>query len=272
MLPFIVHCDANGFGIGAVLTQETDGVKKVICYLSRSLTKNERNFSTTERECLAVVWSIEKLRSYLEGSKFVVITDHSSLLWLNKLKDPTGSLARWAVRLQQFTFEIKHRKGREHVVPDALSRSVPILDEISTENGISDRWLDKLRLKIESSPEKFPLFKIENQQVLKRVRSRWLEEEKWLIIPPTRSRKEILRQYHDVAQAGHSGIFKTLCRVRQKYYWPKMKNFIAAYVNSCPICQQYKVEQKNKRGKLLRHENVTKPWETICMDFMGPFP
>lgn len=106
---FVVHCDASGYGIGAVLTQVIEGEEMVICYLSRSLSRNERNYSTTERECLAVIWSIEKLRPYLEGTKFTIITDHGSLVWLNNLKDLTGRLARWAVRLQQFQFDIVHR-------------------------------------------------------------------------------------------------------------------------------------------------------------------
>ncbi|KAG5892588.1 hypothetical protein JTB14_036796 [Gonioctena quinquepunctata] len=116
-LPFVLQTDASAFGLGAVLSQTRGDEDMVICYLSRSLTKQEHNFSTT------VLWAVEKLRPYLEGIPFRVITDHYSLVWLQNLKDPVGRLARWAVRMQQYDFKIIHRKGKDHVVPDALSRS-----------------------------------------------------------------------------------------------------------------------------------------------------
>ena len=70
-LPFVIQTDASAYGIGGVLTQNhPDLGERVVCYLSRSLTKQERKYSTTERECLAVLWSIEKLRPYIEGTHF----------------------------------------------------------------------------------------------------------------------------------------------------------------------------------------------------------
>lgn len=98
-LPFTIQTDASGYGIGAVLTQNHEDGEKVICYISKGLTKAERKYSTTERECLAVLFAIEKLRPYIEGTKFTVVTDHYSLKWLNSIKDPVGRIARWAVRL-----------------------------------------------------------------------------------------------------------------------------------------------------------------------------
>ena len=74
------------------------------------------------KECLALVWVIKKLRLYLEGYKFQVITDHSALRWLQHLKKPRGWLARWALELQQWDLRIEHRKGAMHRVPDALSK------------------------------------------------------------------------------------------------------------------------------------------------------
>ncbi|KMQ83753.1 reverse ribonuclease integrase, partial [Lasius niger] len=121
-LPFVLQTDASSVGIGAVLTQETEGVEQVIAFASRALSEAERKYATTEQECLAVVWAIKKFRPYLEGYQFRVITDHSSLRWLHNLKNPTGRLARWALELLEYDYTIEHRKGALHHVPDALSR------------------------------------------------------------------------------------------------------------------------------------------------------
>ncbi|KAH0821183.1 hypothetical protein GEV33_001608 [Tenebrio molitor] len=120
--PFVIQTDASDTGLGAVLTQDLDGDERVIAYASRSLTKAERNYSVTERECLAVLFALEKFRPYVEGTHFTIVTDHYSLLWLNRMKDPAGKLARWSVKLNQFSFDLVHRKGKLNVVPDALSR------------------------------------------------------------------------------------------------------------------------------------------------------
>lgn len=94
----------------------------VIAYASRLLTDQESKYSTTEKECLALVWAVRKFKPYLEGYHFVAITDHVALSWLMKLREPSGRLARWVMELQQHDFEIKYRKGTLNRVADALSR------------------------------------------------------------------------------------------------------------------------------------------------------
>jgi hypothetical protein len=81
--PFIIQCDASDTGLGGVITQNIKGNERVIAYASRTLSGTERNYSVTERECLAVVFCIEKFCPYVEGTHFTVLTDHYSLLWLN---------------------------------------------------------------------------------------------------------------------------------------------------------------------------------------------
>ncbi|GBM51656.1 Retrovirus-related Pol polyprotein from transposon 297 [Araneus ventricosus] len=119
---FILDTDASNEGIGAVLSQNTGNEERVITYFSKSLGKPERNYCVTRKELLAIVKSIEHFHHYLYGQKFLLRTDHASLRWLLNFKEPEGQIARWIQRLQEYDFEIQHRKGTSHGNADALSR------------------------------------------------------------------------------------------------------------------------------------------------------
>lgn len=284
-LPFVIQTDASAYGIGAVLTQNCPDLgERVICYLSRSLTKQERKYTTTERECLAVLWSIERLRPYVEGTHFTVVTDHWSLCWLNNLKDPTGRLARWAIRLQQYSFDLVHRKGKEHVVPDMLSRSVPIMEPIDIKrtnpelsaNQITDRWYSNMLTKIQTDPLHYPNWRIVGSILYKYVEHKFPdlseEDDNWKRVIPKEERKEILFKCHDDPCAGHPGIFKTFKRVSQFYYWPKMKADISKYVRNCKVCCQNKPEQKKPAGLFVPNRVPNKPFKVVSCDLIGPLP
>ena len=99
---FILQCDASDVGIGATLMQCIDGVNHPIAFASRKLLDCERPYSTIERECLSVTWSIQKYQNYLFGREFVLEVDHAPLQYLQKAQFQNSRLMRWALALQQY--------------------------------------------------------------------------------------------------------------------------------------------------------------------------
>ena len=122
-LPFVVATDASDTGLGAILYNEGDGEKLPIVYLSRKLLPREQNYGVVEKECLAVIWAVQKLNEYLMGREFIIETDHAPLLFLNRTKTENGRLMRWALLLSQYRFTIRSIPGRDNHGPDFLSRS-----------------------------------------------------------------------------------------------------------------------------------------------------
>ncbi|GBG69670.1 hypothetical protein CBR_g4501 [Chara braunii] len=120
---FILITDWQPEAISAILAQKgNDGREHVIKYTSRTVSDERRNDSTPQGECYAVVWGIQHFHQYLYGQKFRLVTDHEPLLALKKLTNYTGMIGRWAVRLQEYDFDIVHRKTERHDNADGLTR------------------------------------------------------------------------------------------------------------------------------------------------------
>jgi hypothetical protein len=112
--PFILYCDASDLAIGAVLSRMHAGVERIVYCASHTLNKALRNYTTSERECLAIVWGCSSFRHYLMNNAFTIRTDHSALQWLHSMKDPHGRIGRWVLALQQFSYDVVHRPGTKH--------------------------------------------------------------------------------------------------------------------------------------------------------------
>lgn len=119
---FILTTDASINAIGAVLSQGEISKDLPIAYASRTLNKAESNYSTIERELLAIVWAVKHFRPYLFGRKFKIVTDHKPLTWLFSIKDPGSRLVRWRLKLEEYEYEVIYKAGKNNTNADALSR------------------------------------------------------------------------------------------------------------------------------------------------------
>nr|GEU82821.1 reverse transcriptase domain-containing protein [Tanacetum cinerariifolium] len=120
--PFELMCDASDFSVGAVLGQRIEKHFRLIHYASKTMTQAETNYTTTEKEMLAVVYAFEKFHSYLIINKSIIYTDHSALKYLFSKKDAKARLLRWVLLLQEFDFKVIDTKGAENYAADHLSR------------------------------------------------------------------------------------------------------------------------------------------------------
>ncbi|KAG6449370.1 hypothetical protein O3G_MSEX006038 [Manduca sexta] len=289
--PFLLRTDASNYAIGASLLQGDGNDERPIEYASRLLTSAERNYTTTEREALAVVWAVDKFRGYIDGHTCIVKSDHQPLRWLLTLKTPSGRLIRWALKLQSYDLRIEYAPGKVNVLADTLSR--PVCEDVST--SVYSVTLDLPHV----SAADLRTAQLEDPDVLKIIRdleaddelasNRWLErgymmsqgilyrydpdgdsEEIQLVVPVSK-REEILKEFHDSPTAGHQGVTRTLNRLRERYFFPGMRRFVAGYLKNCIDCQRYKATNQKPSG-LLQTPVLQQRSEVLAVDLFGPLP
>ncbi|KAK8713476.1 hypothetical protein V6N13_148692 [Hibiscus sabdariffa] len=258
--PFELMCDASDHAVGAALGQRRGKLFHVIYYASLTLNEAQINYTTTEKELLAVVFAFEKFRSYLIGTKVIVHTDHSAIKYLVTKKDAKPRLIRWILLLQEFDLEVKDRKGTENQVADHLSRldnphnqdrNVEISDSFPDEkilfattipwyadivnflvNGIVPPDLSSQGRKKFRHDAKFfywnepYLFKQCADQVLRRC-------------VPEEEQKDIMYHCHAASCGGHFGGNRTAAKILQSgFYWPTLFKDAHAFAKVCDRCQR----------------------------------
>ena len=119
---FTLRTDASDAGVGAVLLQDDEGKKFPVAYASKKLLPRERAYSTIEKECLAVVWAVQKFEPYLYWREFVLEVDHEPLRSMKRGKVANGRVMRWALALQPYQYRVEAIKGTDNVGAEYLSR------------------------------------------------------------------------------------------------------------------------------------------------------
>jgi hypothetical protein len=140
--PFILATDASQSATGAILSQMRHNKVVVIAYGGRKFSAAEMKYTTTERECLAVIAGLKEFEPYIRGKQIKILTDHAALKWILTQKQPPGRLARWLAYMQSFNFVVEHRPGHKIPHADCISRQI---NDNSTNN---DKYFDQPTLEI----------------------------------------------------------------------------------------------------------------------------
>ena len=272
--PFDIHTDASDRQLGAVISQ--DG--KPLAFYSRKLSSAQRNYTTTEQELLSIVETLKEFRNILLGQIIKVHTDHKNLVHESELKT-SQRVMRWRLLLEEFGPEIVYIKGPKNVVADALSRlpkQGDIVDDVeavlpfaSKDEEIFPIQLQQiqnsqskdrsLRKRLKDNPKHYQRKNIENVQVI---------TYKDRIFVPKELRNRTLTWYHHyLCHPGRDRMYKTMAAT---LYWDNMETDVSKFIKTCSTCQRFK-KSKKKYGKLPPKEVTMTPWETVCIDLIGPY-
>jgi hypothetical protein len=294
-LPFELMCDASDFAVGAVLGQRKDKVLSVVSYASRTLDDAQSNYTTTEKELLAILYAFDKFRSYLVGNQCIVYTDHAAIRYLLTKKEAKPRLIRWILLLQEFDIEIKDKKGAENVVADHLSRiqveessAVPIMETLPGENlwqscavqGCSPWYADIVNYLVckiipadlNFSQKKKFLHDTKNYYWDEPLLFKHCQDGIVRRCVPDEEINNVIYHCPTGPVGGHAASSKTQAKILQAgLFWPTMFKDVFHYVKSSDPCQ--------KTGKMTRRHEMPQQgilevelFDVWGIDFIGPLP
>ena len=291
---FEIMCDASDFAMGAVLGQGREKIFRTIYYASRTFNEAQENYSTTEKEMLAVVFACEKFRQYILGSHVIIHTDHAAIKYLMSKKEAKPRLIRWVLLLQEFDLEIKDKKGCDNVIADHLSRierSTAEEEKIILTENFPNEQLFKVSFQLPwyadivnylacgVIPSEFSY----QQKRKLRTDSRYyiwddpllFKRSADMIIRRCVSENEqskIMNECHASPYGGHFSGERTAHKILQSgFYWPTIFRDCAEWVKLCDRCQ--KIGNISSRNEMpLRGIMVMQLFDVWGIDFMGPFP
>jgi RNase H-like domain found in reverse transcriptase/Reverse transcriptase (RNA-dependent DNA polymerase)/Integrase zinc binding domain/Retroviral aspartyl protease/Integrase core domain/Chromo (CHRromatin Organisation MOdifier) domain len=289
-LPYVVHTDASGFAVGAVLQQDQGQGLQPIAFMSKKMLDAETRYPVHEQELLAIIHSLSTWRHYLHGAQFTVrvMTDHKSLQHFKTQPQLSARQTRWLDVIADYDFEIEYIEGKTNVVADGLSRrpdhqvsSVQLLSMLRTTPAPRISAVSSLLADIfEASKQDAAYLRLlkKSASELKKVE---LHVEGGLVyykatrlyLPDDRSlRTRILQECHDAPTAGHLGKDKTIEQVKRRFYWPRMDDEIQQYVVGCDACQRNKPSHQSKIGIMQPLPIPERPWQQVSLDLITGLP
>lgn len=268
-----LHTDASSAGYGGVLLQRQvdDGLFHPVMYHSRKTTPAEARLHSFELETLAIVYCLQRFRTYLFGLHFKVVTDCSSLKHTLQKKDVNAKIARWALYLEQFDFEVVHRPGLRMQHADALSRiNVCLIEEEQSSSNLFENALYVSQLR---DPEVAKLKQAVDLGTLKdyEVRDAILYKvvgDKSLLYVPSGMVPSVINKFHNAM--GHFGVDKVCGLIKRTYWFPKMRDQVQDHSRSCITCIAYNPRSRRHDGQLSAVEKPTVPFQVLHVDHLGP--
>ncbi|KAJ8651366.1 hypothetical protein O0I10_013116 [Lichtheimia ornata] len=225
--PFQVATDASNTGIGAVLYQVIDGQTRHIGFMARSLSKSERNYSTTKRELLAIVFALNKFHKYLWGNPFTLYTDHKALVYLHTQKTANPMMIGWLETILEYQFTIVHLPGLDNTLPDQLSRLFPTAKELAGDDAshLHGNQYTSHAIGVTGNTDK--------------VYSGIDDGTDDMFTPPQEDRKKLLMEAHALGHFGAKAMVSYLHA--NGLQWNNMHREAQNIVHSCRQCQRHNI-------------------------------
>ncbi|GKE54353.1 putative reverse transcriptase domain-containing protein [Tanacetum coccineum] len=254
---FVVYCDASRIGLGCVLIQRC----KVIAYASRQLKIHEKNYMTHDLELGTVVFSLKIWRHYLYGTKSVIYMDHKSLQHIFSQKELNMRQCRWIELFSDYDCEIRYHPGKANVVADALSRKERVKSKrvramnMTLQSSIKDRILAAQK---EASDESVGLQKGLDEMIEQRSDGTLYYLDLIWVSLKDDVKTLIMDEAHKSKYYVHPRADKMYYNLRDRYWWPEMKKYIAEYVSKCLTCLKAKDYKMDRLARLYLNEIVAR--------------
>lgn len=291
-----LHCEASQVGLSGMLLQRGESDKKMhlVHAVSKKTTTAEKNYHAGKLELTAIVWSITRLRHLLIGIPFTVITDCQAIVHLHTKRTVNPQVARWANLLSEYEFEVRHRPGTKMAHADALSQA-PVDIPNDTEQELEEyevmlamteeehvmamqRSDEKLRYIIDNLTKRPEERSVAEDSMVKDhvLRAGILyrtvkvqEKTRQLWVVPDRMRKSLVVRCHDLS--GHFALDRTVSKIKERYYFARMRRYVRYHIKCCPECMLSKVPKGRQQGELHPIPPGKRPFEIIHLDHIGPF-